>query len=261
MPAGPFSGGSIRHMIENPVYAGFIAWHQRNDKGRPVLDFDETLVTGGAHEPLWPAPLWEQIVAVRKRQFRGAIGGKVRNPYPFRKIVVCDLCERPMYGEPHGGGGGRPRTLYYACITARERHACPQMGVRVSAIDDHFGRWLAECTRIPAEWETMIAKINVGVGGDPTVDVGALRRQLERVGERYELGDLSPGASGSRSGMPSRARSRRRCRARCTRHRTPTPSSSATSPTCGPTRHRRSASVWRASYVSPSTCGATRSPA
>ena len=39
----------------------------------------------------------------------------------------------------------------------------------------------------------MIAKINVGVGGDPTVDVGALRRQLERVGERYELGDLSRG--------------------------------------------------------------------
>jgi len=51
----PFSGGSIRHILESPALAGWLSWHQRADKR---LKGEEEERVRGPHMALWTDELW-----------------------------------------------------------------------------------------------------------------------------------------------------------------------------------------------------------
>ena len=118
---GAFSGGSLRHMVENLAYIGLTTRHHRKDKQRKYREGPHEPVL--THEALWSDDLWAAVVGVRQRRSASRRSG--RRDYPFRGRVVCGGCGVKMHGEPHGKRGEETR-YGYACITQRERHACDQ---------------------------------------------------------------------------------------------------------------------------------------
>ena len=181
----PLSGGAIRTVVENPVYAGWIAWHERTWR-RLHGEVEERV--RGPHQPLWSDAQWEQIQAVRRRQSTGSNGGKVTNTYPFRRLAVCDRCGHRMYGEPHSSA------LYMACGTQRERHDCAQQAVRSAHLEDQVGEWL-ETLVIPEDWRADIERMQRGIARAveerPPIDLTRIGHQLDNLKELFVLGDIT----------------------------------------------------------------------
>jgi DNA invertase Pin-like site-specific DNA recombinase len=181
----PLSGHTIRHMVASPTYKGAIAWHWRRDK-RELGEGDE--LVEGAHEALWSPQLWDQIQAVRGRQFRTGAGGRRRHIYPLRRIARCDRCNRRLVGEPHDG------VPYMACMNRRETHdeRC-QGGVKTAVLESQVGAWLGQL-RIPDDWRADIERLQRQLErreSTPQPDRRAtLTGRLERLREFYFMGDI-----------------------------------------------------------------------
>jgi DNA invertase Pin-like site-specific DNA recombinase len=178
----PFAGGSIRHILSSPTYAGYLSWHNRKDhrqrgEGPELVE--------GPHEALWSPELWKQIQAVRRRAFRGSAGGPLRYIYPFRRLALCERCGRRLYGEAHDD------VPYMACITQRERHACDQRAVRSSVLEDQVGEWLATL-RIPDDWREDIERMHrhIASADRPTIDRSKIQDQLDRLNDLYIMGKI-----------------------------------------------------------------------
>jgi DNA invertase Pin-like site-specific DNA recombinase len=175
----PFTGNALRHLLSSPTYAGQLSWHHRKDK----RDRGETgELVRGSWEPLWPAPLWERIQAVRGQHFRGSAGGRARFVYPFRRVAFCDRCDRPLIGEAHRD------VPYMVCSTQRERHECDQRAVRSAILEDQVGRWLATL-EVPDDWKAELARLDAGTRrrrqAEPSVDRATIETQLRRLNDLY----------------------------------------------------------------------------
>jgi DNA invertase Pin-like site-specific DNA recombinase len=188
----PFSGNAIRVIVSNPVYTGRIGWHKRPDKERKAHDFHETEWKTGPHEPLWSEALWESILAVRQRAFRGSNGGKVHNIYPLRRLAVCDRCGVNLYGEAHQAAKGQRPALYMACTTQRERHGCDQRAVRSARLEDQVGEWLTTLV-IPTDWRGDIERLQRREAQvqRPAVDTARIERQLANLRELFLQADIT----------------------------------------------------------------------
>jgi hypothetical protein len=167
------TGASIRHILCNPTYAGYLAWNIKKRR----LAHEEVELIEGPHEPLWSRELWAQIKAVRIRLRKGAPGNRRRHVYPFRGLVTCDRCGTKMYGEPHRG------VSYMACSTQRSTHRCAERAVQSAQLEAQVGEWLRSL-KLP-DGQADIAKMQRGlVAADherPGIDRGKLDGQLSRL--------------------------------------------------------------------------------
>ncbi len=180
----PFTGNALRHMLESPTYAGYLSWHHRADK-RALGEPGE--VVRGAWEPLWSESLWLQIQNVRARNFRGSAGGRATFVYPFRRIAVCDRCDRRLIGEGHRVAGG-VLAGYMVCSTQRERHECQQRGVRSADLEDQVGQWLAT-VEVPEDWkedlERLASRTRRKESERSLLDRTAIENQRRRLVDMY----------------------------------------------------------------------------
>lgn len=191
---GLFSGGSIRHILENPAYNGWTTRHQRQDKRRHGEAPSEPVLT---HEPLWDDRLWRAIQKARKRAHRGGVnGGRKVNTYPFRRLVLCDRCGRRMYGESHAHKGEVP-TLGYGCIVAREQKACDQRFIQNATIEAIVTEALTAVSgHEVADWGSIAEALTIeadaqGLRPQRQLDVARIERQLAAAKDLRLMGELS----------------------------------------------------------------------
>ena len=181
---GPFAGHGVRKFLESPTYAGYLSWHHRADK-RQRGETGE--LVEGAWEPLWSRELWEQITAVRRRQFKGSAGGRARYAYPLRRLAICDRCGGRLFGEMHRD------VPYMACTTQRERKECAQHGIKAKLLEDQVGTWLATL-RLPDDWRADMTRLQRGIAAAadsrPKVDRSAIEAQRVRLGDLYVMGEI-----------------------------------------------------------------------
>jgi DNA invertase Pin-like site-specific DNA recombinase len=186
----PFTGGSIRHIVENAVYNGWTTRHARKDKQRRYRG-------EGPHEPIrthkelaiWSDELWAAITTVRQRLGKGVNGGRVKNTYPFRRKVVCDRCMAWMYGEAHSHKGDPAPLLGYGCITARERHGCDQGFIANSVIEAFVSGLLAGVSARDLDLGSVADALQVEAAPPPRpADVDRIERQIERLKFQHRHG-------------------------------------------------------------------------
>ena len=145
---GSWSPGSVRDILRNPVYAGFVRWSHRPAErkmvsGRVVESHPvsgDALLVKGLHEPIISPIQFEAAQATLNARRRTPVPGGRQLSNPLAGLVYCSVCGRALVRLPHGSKAG-PMLL---CPTP----GCPTVGSRAdlveSALLDSLREWLSD---------------------------------------------------------------------------------------------------------------------
>lgn len=164
----------IRKLIENPVYAGYVA-----------DSFTKGELVEGKHEPLISRDIYElnQTLLHGKQKRDGEIHLKFNPEYPLKGLILCTHCKKPMYASaPKTGAGGRsPR---YHC----SRSSCKGLAksVRAAQIHKDFEHMLTHIkpdeSLITLYKEVLIAEA-ANHQGNINGKVSRVRRKLDTIAD------------------------------------------------------------------------------
>lgn len=177
----PYSKGSIREILRNPVYRGVVRCTGQEYPG--------------LHQPLIDEASWRAVQQIREP--RAGKGGRVSvRPKDERaglltEIVACAHCGHPMVYQP---GDGNERTRhYYHCSRRINWRDCTARMVWIDAVDAQMLQ-VVKALALPDDWKPEILaqaeallkaeQPNQGVSRE------ALIAEIERWGEAYARGAI-----------------------------------------------------------------------
>ena len=166
-----FTADSIRDMLQNPYYAGFVVYReQRKKKGKrkqvhkrfktsfsemtrrqrdgALLEGDHGMLFPGKHIPLITLDLYERSQRVRGlKGHNPAHANFTRRIYPLSGVLRCERCRKPFRGNAANGNvryyedGGRARGI----------SKCPIRHLRADEIEEEVFAY-TQRLHIPDEW-------------------------------------------------------------------------------------------------------------
>ncbi len=132
-----FTGPSVRGILHNPFYAGYVTYKAR--------------LMPGAHEPLVSRETFDLVqAAMRKNSGRSeTLAARPEREYLLKGLVRCAYCGMPMWAQTYKNGG-----RYYREHVASRSHAeCPARGgsIPCERADEQVGR-LVEAIELGEDW-------------------------------------------------------------------------------------------------------------
>jgi site-specific DNA recombinase len=118
---GAWSRSSVRDLLLNPKYTGYMVWNRRAMKKGGKVNPPSAWVWSPqpTHEPLVTKTLFDAAAQTSDRRSRSRDGADLNTAHPettrsylLRSFVVCDHCQRRMYGR------FRRHVTYYVCSPA-----------------------------------------------------------------------------------------------------------------------------------------------
>lgn len=134
-----FSPSSIRDILKNPVYAGYVTWGKRAEKKevsdgkvikKRMKNNPDMLLVKGLHDAIISQELFDLVQSVRSgRAIRSnnLSSGSLKNP--LSGIVYCSCCDRTMRKQKDNKGIDRYRIV---CNTVR----CDTVSSRFDLVED-----------------------------------------------------------------------------------------------------------------------------
>ncbi len=175
----PFSKDTIREMLVNAAYAGYVT--ARRDKHR---------TTPGRHPAIITDELFDRVQHVRAARTTTLNPGRPSRAYALTKLLRCERCGAPM----HGGRSGRRLVRRYHCSTRKQHGTCDQPAPLADTIEAELAHYLATLTP-PQSVRTQILQqlARPTITDDPVVQAAhaAAQGQLDRLKDLYQLGDLT----------------------------------------------------------------------
>lgn len=124
---GCWTRSSVREILINPKYTGYMVWNRRATKKGGKLNPPEKWVWSPepTHEPLVTREMWEAVQAKRTIRQGSRMGGKNSHPatlrtYVLRYYVHHRQCHKRMFGKTRKGYG------YYTCQPQLDRVGNPE---------------------------------------------------------------------------------------------------------------------------------------
>lgn len=122
-----FAASFIKGVLDNPVYAGKIAYGRRKSEKKAgtrgeyhTVKQEDYMLTEGVHDAIITADTWE--AAQRKRKQNGTANPKthsLEHEHILSSILRCPVCGSPMYGnvnrKKNKNGEYYRDYFYYAC--------------------------------------------------------------------------------------------------------------------------------------------------
>jgi len=156
----PITKGCFENMLTNPFYYGVIALKQSKRR------------FPGVHEPLISAALFNRVRDIRDGKH---IKKETLHNHPYRRLIVCRLCERSLIGERQKGH------VYYRCHTK----GCPTTGIRQDVFEAAITAELQRWRLMPADQRRYELKMKRWLEKRrPEADKQAINLQLANVAAR-----------------------------------------------------------------------------
>ena len=188
-----FTERTVRAILNNPVYAGKIAYGRRHtikvegtNNETKVVKQDDTskiILVDGLHEAIIAPDIFFRAETLLKKK---ADHRKTRSDsttvYPLTGLIRCPDCGKNIYGytapprpKKNGKGGSYPRYISYRCISGRDRNglSCSLANKYYSGtkLEKEVQKVIAAMVTIPEFVELVTKKI------DYQTDVNTLKRK------------------------------------------------------------------------------------
>ncbi|MCX6056566.1 MAG: recombinase family protein [Chloroflexi bacterium] len=177
----PFTKDSVRVMLQNPFYTGYVTYRGAFIQGKSHRGKGEMIK--GAHQPIISEDLFVRCQKVRSLR-RRTLDTKpyTRHAYLLSGIITCKLCEKKMRAQSAKAG------RYYRDASRFSGLHCSFSGksVRADVVEEQIGR-LMESLVLPDNWQIRrmreAYKRGLYEGDEHSFwrDVEALQMQLEVI--------------------------------------------------------------------------------
>lgn len=174
-----FGKDSVRTMLTNSVYAGYISG--RRDVSKAIR---------GKHEAIVSDELFDEVQT--RRNIRGTVGqpGRPSLGYAGSKLLLCDRCGGRLHGLQMGGNKIRG----YGCSRRKEFGTCDAPYVRADEIDEQLGGMIASFAPPPGVKREILRRLKEeqsGGGNDAVVTKSKLLRRRKRLQKLFLLEDIT----------------------------------------------------------------------
>lgn len=177
---GRFGKDSIRHLLQNPFYAGLVAYYGRDERDRRRKRRHVSELFPGQHQALIAVDEFERAQELRQRLTHCTRNAETNQPhiYPLSGLLVCDHCGQRMRGV----GTTKGRRYYRDATRIERREACEQPNLRADEIEERVVEWLrALIARLPADWRERVTDALI-----PAERQASLAEQEEEIQARVE---------------------------------------------------------------------------
>ncbi|MCM3478948.1 recombinase family protein [Caldibacillus thermoamylovorans] len=163
-----FSINTIKTILTNPVYIGFIRYNVRRDwnsKRRNNINPDPVLVKGH-HEPIISNEVWEKTQSLLKK--RSNRPNRIHSgEFPLTGLLKCPVCGAGMVlgRTTNRNKDGSKRVLeYYVCGAWKNKGtaACNSNGVRTKYADEYVINKIASLANSDKLIMDVVSSINAG---------------------------------------------------------------------------------------------------
>ena len=149
----PFTGASIRDVLDNRFYAGKVVYHQ----GLP-----DEVVVDGTHELLEEVKdLWLKCQETKARRRNTAAGhprGLARH-FPFSRVLTCQRCGNPYYGEAVRSGEKEELRLSHERRGSGRNCSARPRSRSVSALMDQMANKVMPYLKLDTSWKARVMAI------------------------------------------------------------------------------------------------------
>ncbi len=193
---GAFDQDAVRAILNNPVYAGYVAYYSTHQQGerkgrkrRKPVD-----VYPGQHQAIVDLALYRRVQTIRRNRYRRTTS--LRNParvYPLSGVLFCSERHSPLRGISSNGGKSR----YYVdrlCQSKLAREQWHQKNLRADVLEQRVQDLVTQVT-LPPSWEKRILAYVLYDDGMDEIEREkfAARQRLERARELYVEGEYDRG--------------------------------------------------------------------
>jgi site-specific DNA recombinase len=189
---------SVSHILQNPIYAGFVRYGHRMANGRlnkGSASKGPEVMMPGQHTPIIDAGLWEQAQTVMARR-KTIPSRQSTGDYPLTGIARCGLCGSAMSGLRRiHGRTTRVWRREYRCVGRIHRATCTLQAMLANKVEEIFLRAVEQCAE-PEMLHAMLAPYAPSADEEQRAD--EIRKQLKEIEKRivrwdaaYEKGTMS----------------------------------------------------------------------
>lgn len=142
-----WAADSVRNILKNPTYAGFIRWayrpvHRQMQNGEIVTSTPvnkEAMLVCGLHVPIISQQTWTAACSTMTGRAHAPVPSSKRVSNPLVGLIYCSVCGRSLVQLPQKNRGISPQLM---CPTPK----CPTMSSRRDAVEsallDGLQNWL-----------------------------------------------------------------------------------------------------------------------
>jgi site-specific DNA recombinase len=163
-----FSTNSIRTIITNPLYAGFIRfnqvenWNEKRRKGKS----NNTLIVKGEHEPIINMDIWVKTKKIFEQKSHKP-AKTFTGHFPLTTLLRCPVCGQGMIGHKIKKGKNSTEYIrYYQCGNFHYKGSavCNSNLVRADEVEQYVFNRIEEITNKSAILKSIVDKVNGKIG-------------------------------------------------------------------------------------------------
>lgn len=180
----PFTKDSVREMLQNPFYMGYLRYRGVFTSGKSYRGKGE--IIKGIHQPIISEDLFARCQKVRVGRRRTIdTRQQTRHTYLLSGVIVCKKCEKKMRAQSAQSG------RYYRDASRFSGVHCEftGMSVRADVVEEQIGR-VMESLVLPDHWQSSLQDVlnNKGNGVDPQKERARIKGEIRRMREAYKRG-------------------------------------------------------------------------
>lgn len=183
---GDWVAATIRDVLTNPVYAGFIRWGWRPHakamvngqitSERPRVDKEKCILVKGLHPAIVTTETFDLAQDLMSQNPPRPVGERHTVKNPLAGIVICGKCGRRMVRRPYSDRTTRDTLM---CPHSR----CPNVSVALKMVEDRILQGLAE-------WLGKY-KLKIGESDSKRANAGAGQIEVKQKALKKLQGELS----------------------------------------------------------------------
>jgi site-specific DNA recombinase len=196
-----FTSECVREILKNPTFIGLLPHQETRQDSSGMIIKSPVELSQGAHEPIVPLELWEQVQAIRKERTNNISSGARKHAYLLIGLVYCWHCcsddrydfERDIsdFGKCYCWSQHQKSGVYphYYCKSPNIGYECSQKRVRTEKIDNQVLDVLRNL-RLPQNWRDKIIHIVASDMNDNSLEqrLAEIRAAIERIDFRWDQG-------------------------------------------------------------------------